>query len=122
MILLTGPWPTHFPTALLLIETSLKKVKIHRKGSFADLVPFEIRWIAGVFRDIWRIRGILKIDPEIMGRVQNGEDIDSSLYYFRTTSVLETGSEKYIWLNQIICVGIGKVEKNRVRYSVYQIL
>jgi hypothetical protein len=67
-------------------------------------------------------RGILKIDPEIMGRIQNGEDIDPSQYYFRTTPVLETGSEKYSWLNQIICVGIGKVEKNRVRYSVYQIL
>jgi hypothetical protein len=67
-------------------------------------------------------RGILKIDPEIMGRVQNGEDIDPSQYYFRTTPVLETGSEKYSWLNQIICVGIGKVEKNRVRYSLYQIL
>ena len=67
-------------------------------------------------------RGILKIDPDIMGRIQNGEDIDPSQYYFRTTPVLETGSEKYSWLNQIICVGIGKLEKNRVRYSVYQIL
>jgi hypothetical protein len=67
-------------------------------------------------------RGILKIDPAIMGRVQNGEDIDPSQYYFRTTPVLETGSEKYSWLNQIICVGIGKLEKNRVRYKIYQIL
>jgi hypothetical protein len=67
-------------------------------------------------------RGILKIDPAIMGRVQNGEDIDPSQYYFRTTPVLETGSEKYSWLNQIICVGIGKLEKNRVQYRIYQIL
>jgi hypothetical protein len=67
-------------------------------------------------------RGILKIDPEIMGRVQNGEEIDPSQYYFRTTPVLETGSEKYSWLNQIICVGVGKVEPKRVTYKVYQIL
>jgi hypothetical protein len=67
-------------------------------------------------------RGILKIDPEIMGRVQNGEDVDPSQYYFRTTPVLETGSEKYSWLNQIICVGVGKVEPKRVTYKVYQIL
>jgi hypothetical protein len=67
-------------------------------------------------------RGILKIDPEIMGRAQNGEEVDPSQYYFRTTPVLETGSEKYSWLNQIICVGVGKVEPKRVRYKVYQIL
>ena len=67
-------------------------------------------------------RGILKVDPEILERVQNGEDVDPSEYYFRTTPVFETGSEKYSWLNQIICVGVGKIEQKRVRYSVYQIL
>lgn len=67
-------------------------------------------------------RGILKIDPEMMGRIQNDEEVDPSAYYFRTTPVFETGSEKYSWLNQIICVGVGKVEKKRVRYYVYQIL
>ncbi len=67
-------------------------------------------------------RGILKIDPEIMGRIQKGEEVDPAQYYFRTTPVFETGSEKYGWLNQIICVGIGQVEKKRVRYSIYQIL
>ncbi len=67
-------------------------------------------------------RGILKVDPEILERVQNGEDVDPSEYYFRTTPVFETASEKYSWLNQIICVGVGKIEQKRVRYRVYKIL
>jgi len=67
-------------------------------------------------------RGILNVPPEIMERVQNGEDVDPSEYYFRTTPKFETGSEKYSWLNQIICVGVGKLEPKRVRYKIYQIL
>ena len=67
-------------------------------------------------------RGIAKVDPEIMERIENGEDVDPSEYYFRTTPVFETGSEKYSWLNQIICVGVGKIEQKRVRYKIYQIL
>ena len=62
------------------------------------------------------------MDPEITERIQNGEDVDPSEYYFRTTPVFETGSEKYSWLNQIICVGVGKIEQKRVHYKVYQIL
>jgi hypothetical protein len=67
-------------------------------------------------------RGILKVDPVLMTKIQSGEDIDPSQYYFRTTPVFETGSEKYSWLNQIICVGVGKMEPKRVRYKIYQIL
>lgn len=67
-------------------------------------------------------RGILKIAPEVMQRIQNGDDVDPSEYYFRTTPIFETRSEKYSWLNQIICVGVGKIEPKRVRYRVYQIL
>ena len=66
--------------------------------------------------------GILEISPEIMERIQNGEDVDPSEYYFRTTPVFETGSEKYSWLNRIVCVGVGKLEHKKVHYKIYQIL
>ena len=67
-------------------------------------------------------RGINNMPLSIRERIQKGEDVDPSEYYFRTTPVFETGSEKYAWLNQIICVGVGKIEPHRVRYKVYQIL
>jgi hypothetical protein len=67
-------------------------------------------------------RGVSNASPEIRERIQKGEDVDPSEYYFRTTPIFETGSEKYSWLNKIICVGVGKTELKRVRYKIYQIL
>ena len=55
-------------------------------------------------------------------KIQKGEDVDPSEYYFRTTPVFETSSEKYGWLNRIVAVGVGKLGKNKVTYKVYKIL
>jgi len=61
--------------------------------------------------------------PEVLGRMLEGErDIDPSEYYFRTTPVFETGSEKYGWLNRIISVGVGRRTETGVAYTVYEIL
>ncbi|MBI4767881.1 MAG: DUF3237 domain-containing protein [Deltaproteobacteria bacterium] len=67
-------------------------------------------------------RGVSNASAEIRERIQKGEEVDPSEYYFRTTPIFETGSEKYKWLNQIICVGVGETEVKRVRYKIYQIL
>lgn len=67
-------------------------------------------------------RGILKAAPDVMERIMSGEEVNPSEYYFRTTPVFETGSEKYSWLNKIIAVGVGEVGLTRVRYKVYEIL
>jgi len=67
-------------------------------------------------------RGILHTTPEVYERIQKGESVDPSEYYFRTTPILETGSDKYGWLNRIIAVGVGQLMPNRVIYKVYRIL
>jgi hypothetical protein len=67
-------------------------------------------------------RGIVKVAPDVMERMQQGEDVGPSEYYFRTTPAFETGSEKYGWLNQIIAVGVGSLASGKVRYKVYEIL
>ena len=67
-------------------------------------------------------RGVAVMPPEVNDRIQKGEDVDPSEYYFRTTPVFETGSAKYAWLNQIICVGVGAVNDGRISYKVYKIL
>ena len=67
-------------------------------------------------------RGVIDAAPEIFGKIQTGETVDPSEYYFRTTPVFETGSEKYKWLNKIICVGVGEMGQNQVRYKIYQVL
>jgi hypothetical protein len=67
-------------------------------------------------------RGILHTTPEVYERTQKGESVDPSEYYFRTTPILETGSDKYGWLNRIIAVGVGQLMPNRVIYKIYRIL
>lgn len=42
--------------------------------------------------------------------------------YWRTTPVFETSSEKYAWLNSIVCVGVPFTVPSRTSYRVFQIL
>ena len=68
--------------------------------------------------------GRLVIPPELQSQVldMSAETRpDPSSYYFRVTPLFETASEKYAWLNGICAVGIGRVIKGGVAYSVYAI-
>ena len=51
-----------------------------------------------------------------------GEAVDPSEYYFRTTPVFETASEKYGWLNRLLAVGVGQFLPPGVAYKVDAIL
>ena len=52
--------------------------------------------------------GISDIPAEVRRRIQQGEEVDPSTYYFRTTPLFETGAQKYRWLNRLVAVGVGK--------------
>jgi len=67
-------------------------------------------------------RGIRHGPSEVIERLNRGESVDPSEYYFRITPYFETGSEKYGWLNRIVSVGIGNRTPKEVHYSVFEIL
>ena len=67
-------------------------------------------------------RGIRTGPPEVLARIAAGEYVDPSEYYFRTIPFFETGSDKYAWLNSIVCVGFGDRVKAGPRYTVHEIL
>ena len=67
-------------------------------------------------------RGINTSSQEIVQRLRQGERVDPSEYYFRTTPYFETGSEKCDWLNRIVSVDIGRRTATGVAYTVYAIL
>jgi Protein of unknown function (DUF3237) len=48
--------------------------------------------------------------------------VDPAHYYFRTTPLFETGSERYSWLNDIVCVGSGYVVDGGIAYKVAQVV
>lgn len=67
-------------------------------------------------------RGLSTIQLDMLGRILMGEAVDPQKYYFRTTPVFETTSEKYDWLNRVVAVGIGQFLPTGVAYKVYAIL
>ena len=59
---------------------------------------------------------------EVAIKAMTGQSVDSSKYYFRVTTVTETVSEKYSWLNRIVAVGVGKLIPAGVEYEIYTVL
>lgn len=42
--------------------------------------------------------------------------------YWRIVPVFETGAEKYVWINNVVAVGVHRTLPGKVAYRVYQIL
>jgi Protein of unknown function (DUF3237) len=67
-------------------------------------------------------RGILDVSPETFQRMVAGEDVSPEDYYFRTTPLFETASEKYGWLNRVVAVTVGTIRGTAVSHMVYAVL
>jgi Protein of unknown function (DUF3237) len=54
--------------------------------------------------------GLRVATPEVAARIAKGEDVDASLYYFRTLPRFEATAGKYAWVNDtmFICTGVRK--------------
>ena len=59
--------------------------------------------------------------PEVIKRLNSGEKVDPSEYYFRTLPKFETGSTEYAWLNSLICVAVGERRSDEVLITVYEV-
>lgn len=67
-------------------------------------------------------KGLRHGPADIIERVNKGEDVDPSTYYFRTNPMFETAAPGYGWLNGIIAVGVGYRTPSGVFYSLFEIL
>lgn len=67
-------------------------------------------------------RGLRHGPQWVLDRLNKGEKVDPSEYYFRTAPLFETSSQKYSFLNRIISVGVGRREATGPIYDVYQVL
>ncbi|MEI3604388.1 DUF3237 domain-containing protein [Pseudogracilibacillus sp. SE30717A] len=66
-------------------------------------------------------RGVRTGSKEVLGRLDAGEDVDPSEYYFRTAPIFETADPKYDWLNRRIFISNGIRLPNGVNYSIYTV-
>lgn len=60
--------------------------------------------------------------PEVLAKLARGEDVDPSLYYFRTVMRFETSAPEASWLNRILALARGQREARAVRLDVYEVL
>lgn len=67
-------------------------------------------------------RGMRHGPPVVIDRVNRGEPVDPSEYYFRTSVSFETAAAKYDWLNRIIAVGTGRRPPEGPVYEVFEVL
>ena len=58
----------------------------------------------------------------VIEALNKGEKVDPNQYYFRTTPWFETASEKYRFLNRIVCVATGRRDPSGPVYEVFHIL
>jgi len=66
--------------------------------------------------------GIRHGPKEVIDRLNRGEAIEPSTYYFRATPYFETSSEKYNWLNRICSIAAGSRAARGRTFEVFQVL
>lgn len=58
----------------------------------------------------------------VIERLNRGEPVDPSEYYFRTAPLFETSAPRYDWLNRIVAVATGDRKPAGPVYEVFEVL
>lgn len=66
-------------------------------------------------------RGFRHGPADIMARLAAGDPVDPSDYYMRSSIRLETGDERYAWVNTTVFVGTGVRTEQGVTISIYAV-
>ena len=67
-------------------------------------------------------RGLRHGPREVIERLDRGEPVDPSEYYFRTAPSFETSAPAYLWLNKIVAIATGRRVPAGPIYRVFEIL
>jgi len=67
-------------------------------------------------------RGFRHGPAPVIERLNRGDAVDASEYYFRTAAFFETSAAKYGWLNRIVAVATGHRPPAGVLYEVFEVL
>ena len=60
--------------------------------------------------------------PEVLAALANGESVDPSKYYFRTTPRFETSAPQYTFLNRLIAISSGDRRPSGPIYTIDEVL
>jgi len=73
-------------------------------------------------RILVRSDGLRHGPPDIIARIARGENVDASLYYFRTIMRYETSDPSFDRLNKMIALAYGERTLMTVKLNVHEIL
>jgi len=59
---------------------------------------------------------------EVLAAVARGEPVDPGSYYMRTHARLETGDDRYAWVNRTLFVGVGARFQQGVRVRIFALM
>lgn len=68
------------------------------------------------------VRGLRRAEGDALARIEAGEIVDASEYYFRTAPIFLAPEGRYSWLNQAIFVGSGERMQRSIRMKVFRIV
>lgn len=66
-------------------------------------------------------RGLRHATPEVLARLERGEDVDRSDYYFRTAIRLRTSCGALSHLNNLLMIGAGERRARSVHLDIYRV-
>jgi len=66
-------------------------------------------------------KGVRHGPPHVMEALARGEEVDPARYYFRTSARLETGDQRYTWLNSTVFVGTGRRRAAAVEMALFAV-
>jgi hypothetical protein len=69
-----------------------------------------------------RNRGFWRATPEVEARVEAGEDLPETEYYYRTSPVFRTGAPAHRWLAESVFVGLARGENGQVCIRFFEVL
>jgi len=67
-------------------------------------------------------KGIRHGPQAVLDRISKGESVSPADYYFRVAPFLETASDKYGWLNNVVAVATGHGLASGPIYQVFEVL
>jgi hypothetical protein len=59
-----------------------------------------------------------EVPPDQLAKIP---EMEPSSYYFRVAPTFRTGDERYLWLNKVLCVGVGRFTPGGLGYRIYEI-
>jgi hypothetical protein len=67
-------------------------------------------------------RGVRHGPADVIQRLEKGETVDPSSYYFRMSPTFEAPAGRYAWLNNIVAIGTGHRFAGGPTYSIFEVL